>query len=146
MISIISMLFGSKLGVTVVSKDLIGIKSKIVTVLVTGSVTSITDQMGNSSSSSSSSSISDFFINSPLESTASEILNQTLKAHLTTVLSDNLFVNIGIVYLLCVLAFAFTTRFVVDHDFILKKVKSLNPAPHPFGKVLHYILSKILSV
>jgi hypothetical protein len=22
----------------------------------------------------------------------------------------------------------------------------LNPAPHPFGKVLHYILSKILSV
>jgi hypothetical protein len=92
---------------------------------------------------SSSSSIADFFINSPLESTASEILNATLKADLTTVLSDNLFVNIGIVYLLCVLAFAFTVRFVVDHDFILNKVKALNP---PFGKVLHYILSKILSV
>jgi predicted PurR-regulated permease PerM len=144
MISVIAMLFGSKLGVTVVSKDLIGIKSKIVTVLVTGSVTSITDQMGNSSSSSSSSSsISDFFINSPLESTTSEILNQTLKAHLTMILSDNLFVNLSTVYLLCVLALVLTIRFVVDHEFILNKVKSLNS---PFGKVLHYILSKLFSV
>jgi hypothetical protein len=64
------------------------------------------------------------FISSPLESTTAEIFNQTLKADLTTLLSYNLLINIVTVYLLCVLAFAFTIRFVVDHDFILNKVKS----------------------
>ena len=83
------------------------------------------------------------FISSPLESTTAEIFNQTLKADLTTILSYNLLITIVTVYLLCVLALALTIRFVVDHEFILNKVKSFNS---PFGKVLHYILSKLFSV
>ena len=83
------------------------------------------------------------FMPVPLESTTSEIFNQTLKADLTTLLSYNLLINILTVYLLCVLLFAVTIRFVVDHEVILNKVKSFNS---PFGKVLYYILSKLVNV
>ena len=89
-----------------------------------------------------SSSIANCFIDAPLEDTIINIFNETLKADLTTILSYNFLINMGTVYLLCILTFAITTRFVVDHDFILNKVKSLNS---PFGKVLHYILTKLLS-
>ena len=98
---------------------------------------------GINAASSSSSSSADSFINSPLESTASEILNQTLKADLTEMLSDNLFVNLSIVYLLFILVLVLTIRFVVNHAVILNKIKSFNS---PFGKVLYYILSKLVNV
>ena len=155
-------LIGCKLGGAFVNKDLINMKSKLVTVFVTGSITLITDQVANFPEAShflppatvgedSSSSVGNFFINSPLESTAAEILNQTLKADLTEILSDNLFVNLSIVYLLCILVLVLTIRFVVNHEFILNKIKSFNSALlrtkiHPFGKVLYYILSKLFNV
>lgn len=56
--------------------------------------------------------INKLFTSSPLESTASEILNETVKNDLTTILSYNLSINLITVYFLFALTYAFTTQFV----------------------------------
>lgn len=85
-------------------------------------------------------------IDSPLEKTvdSADILSSTLKSDLVIILSHNFLINLAMIYLLCVLTFAFTIRFVVNHDLLLNKVKSL--VPHPYGKILHSILNKLLNL
>jgi len=60
---------------------------------------------------------------------------------MTTILSYNLSVNLFMVYLISVLTFAFTVRFVIDSELILAKVNSL-----PLGKYTQFILSKNFNI
>lgn len=87
------------------------------------------------------------FINSSLEIPTTYIVtvSKSLYDNIIIILSYNLLINIGIIYLLCILTFVFTTRFIIviiiNHDLILNKVKSLK-----YSKFLHYILSKLLNI
>jgi hypothetical protein len=85
--------------------------------------------------------INNSIINSPLESNDLGVTQSQLFSDLTTILSYNLTVNLFMIYLISVLIFAFTVRFVIDNNLLLDKVKSL-----PLGKYIHYILNKILNI
>ncbi len=77
------------------------------------------------------------FINSPLE--PSHLIN--FQQDLITILGYNLIVNITMIYLLLMLTWAFTVRFVLDTDSFLTKVKSWS-----LGKYLYPVLNKLINI
>nr|QCI56455.1 hypothetical protein [Hypsizygus marmoreus] len=77
------------------------------------------------------------FIHSPLEFSDLSIIHNDL----ITILNYNLIVNLFMVYLILMLVFIFTIKFVIDSDLFLEKVKTL-----PLGKYLYYILNKLISI
>lgn len=115
-------------------------KSKIVELIEKSSDNTISDIFAEENTTKIEI-IKDSLIISPLES--SELINSQsqLLSDMTTILSYNLSINLFMVYLICVLTFAFTVRFVIDSDLILAKIKSL-----PLGKYTHFILSKIFNI
>jgi len=114
-------------------------KSKIVVYIEKSSDSTISEIFGQDNSTIIEK-IKNSIINSPLESNDVGISQTQLLNDMTTILTYNLTLNIFMLYLISVLIFAFTIRFVIDSEIILSKMKSL-----PLGKYTHYILTKIFS-
>ena len=85
--------------------------------------------------------IENIVINSPLESSLSEVTFLNIKNHLITILTYNLTVNLMMVYLIFILIFIFTIKFVLDTNILLEKIDNL-----PLGYYIKFFLKKYISV
>jgi len=79
----------------------------------------------------------DFIITSPLE--PNELAFSQIKNDLFTVLSGKLIIDIITVYLIIILIYIFTVKFLINKNTNLEKIKNWF-----FGNYIHYILSKII--
>jgi len=115
-------------------------KSKIVEFIEKSTDCTISESFGQANSNIIEK-IQNSIINTPLESNEMGLSQSQLLNDMTTILTYNLTVNLFMIYLISVLIFAFTIRFVIDSEMILSKIKSL-----PLGKYTHYILIKFFSI
>ena len=79
----------------------------------------------------------DIVIDSPLEPDNISILHDNLN----TILTYNLPINLFMVYLVFMLIYIITIKYVLDSEAFLAKVQKL-----PLGKYIHYILDKLINV
>lgn len=78
-------------------------------------------------------------INSPLE--FSEIEKLTNINDVLIILNYNLILNIVMVYLLFLLIYILSVKFIIDYNFNLDKIKN-----YYLGNLLHYIISKSITI